>query len=74
MDKGRFFTAFIAGLAAGTILGILFAPYRGDITRKKLTDSSKKLANEGIDALAELKEKIMQHTHHGNGHNGHEKN
>lgn len=74
MNTGRSFIAFIAGLAAGVIGGILFAPNKGTETRRQIADSSKKLAEEGKDALQELRNKISQYTHLGNGHNGHEKN
>jgi len=35
-----------AGLAIGGILGVLFAPDKGSETRKKISDSGKKLADK----------------------------
>ena len=73
MNIGRTFIAFIAGLATGIIGGLLFAPNKGTETRKQISDSSRKLAEDGKDALHELRNKISQYINLGNGHNGHEK-
>lgn len=69
MKMGRMLIALIAGLAAGAVYGILYAPRKGVETRRKISDSSKKLAEDGLDAVKELRQKITHHTHMGNGHN-----
>jgi gas vesicle protein len=46
MDYGKLFLGVLAGLAAGAALGILFAPEKGDATRKKISKKSKKYADE----------------------------
>jgi gas vesicle protein len=43
------FLAFLVGAAAGVTAGFLFAPAKGEMTRKKLTDK----ANEFTDELKE---------------------
>jgi gas vesicle protein len=65
-DQSKVIVALLAGLAAGAVLGILFAPERGSETRDKLNDALKNLgdaikdrAAEEIDNLAGLKDKIM---------------
>lgn len=36
MKNGKFLSGIIAGLGAGTVLGILFAPEKGSVTRKRM--------------------------------------
>ncbi|WP_312696468.1 YtxH domain-containing protein, partial [Sphingobacterium mizutaii] len=38
-DNGKIVTALLAGLAAGAVLGIIFAPEKGSETREKLNES-----------------------------------
>lgn len=59
--------AVAAGIAAGAVLGILFAPDKGCETRKKITDQGKKISegikdklNKGKEKLSDLKEDIAQ--------------
>jgi len=51
MDTGKLVLGIVAGLAAGTLLGVLFAPEKGSTTRKKI-------CREGEDITDDLKEKI----------------
>lgn len=50
MQKSKVALGILAGLATGTILGILFAPEKG-------TDTRKKIANKSKDSLEDLKTK-----------------
>ncbi len=47
--KGDSLFAFVAGAAAGLTLGLLFAPDKGDETRRKLRDA----AEGAVDSLKE---------------------
>ena len=65
-DSGKVVTALLAGLAAGAVLGLLFAPERGSETRDKINDSLSDLADaikeraeQQIDSLNEIKEKVL---------------
>ncbi|MGB8490598.1 MAG: YtxH domain-containing protein [Bacteroidales bacterium] len=49
--RGRMFLGILAGLAAGTIIGILFAPDKGSATREKIV-------HKGEDYVDNLKTKI----------------
>lgn len=51
MSSGKFVLGVLAGVAAGAILGILFAPDKGTETRKKI-------AEKGEDYVDSLKEKF----------------
>ncbi|HNZ71215.1 MAG TPA: YtxH domain-containing protein [Prolixibacteraceae bacterium] len=50
-DNGKIVLGVLAGLAAGALLGILFAPDKGSETRKKII-------NKGEEASDGLKEKL----------------
>ena len=51
MSNGKVVLGVLAGIAAGAILGILFAPDKGCETRKKI-------AKKGNDVADELKNKV----------------
>lgn len=51
MKSGKVFLGLLAGLAAGALLGVLFAPDKGSVTRKKMV-------RKGEDYAEELKEKF----------------
>lgn len=66
-NSSKILAAVAAGVAAGAVLGILFAPDKGVATRKKISDQGKKLAegikdklNKGKEKLNDLKEDIEQ--------------
>lgn len=65
-DSGKVVAALLAGLAAGAVLGVLFAPEKGTETREKINDSLadlgdalKERAEEQFDQLNDFKEKIV---------------
>lgn len=71
MDSGKVVLGALAGLAAGAVLGILFAPDKGSTTRKKIARQGNDYAeglgdkfNEFIDSIGQkfdaLKEEAMQ--------------
>jgi gas vesicle protein len=62
MTTGKVLLGVLAGVAAGAILGILFAPDKGYETRKKIAKSGKDLTdniNETLKVfMADLSEKF----------------
>ena len=52
--KTNTFFALVTGLAAGAILGVLFAPDKGENTREQL----RKNAEDGLDKLRGALEKV----------------
>jgi gas vesicle protein len=51
MNTGKVLVGVLAGVAAGAILGILFAPDKGTETRRKIS-------KKGTDTLDEMKDKF----------------
>ena len=53
MSTGKVLLGVLAGVAAGALLGILFAPEKGTVTRGKIL-------KKGEDYVDELKEKFSE--------------
>ena len=58
--SGKILAAVAAGIAAGAILGILFAPDKGSETRRKINEQGKKFADDVKDKFSKGKEKFNQ--------------
>lgn len=46
METGKVVLGALAGLATGAALGVLFAPEKGEITRKKIAEKGKNTADD----------------------------
>ncbi len=53
MNTGKVLVGVLASLAAGVVIGVLFAPDKGSETRKKISKKS-------CDTMDELKEKFNE--------------
>ena len=73
MSSGKVLLGVLAGLAAGALVGILFAPEKGSVTRKKMSKKTEDLAdglkekfNEFLDDISgkfeEVKEDVSDFT------------
>ena len=64
-----FLTGCLAGIVIGSALGVLMAPHRGDITRRKIA----KKAEATKDQVVEKVEDLMVHRRQEEEQNGDEK-
>lgn len=58
MSTGKILTGIIAGAAVGAILGILFAPDKGSITREKIAKKTSDTANDIKEKFDQLKDDL----------------
>jgi gas vesicle protein len=72
MSTGKFVLGVLAGLAAGAILGVLFAPEKGSVTRMKITqkgedyaDAVKNKFSSFIDGINEKFESVKDEVSRG---------
>ncbi|HPE34704.1 MAG TPA: YtxH domain-containing protein [Bacteroidales bacterium] len=55
-STSSFLIGLISGAAIGAALGILYAPDKGEITRKKITKKAEDLKDEFYEKMDEMKE------------------
>jgi len=58
MKTDRVLIGILAGMAAGAILGVLFAPDKGSNTRKKITDKGNAMANDLGSTYNDVKSRV----------------
>jgi len=63
MNSGKVLLGVLAGIAAGAMLGILFAPEKGSKTRKQILDKGEDYADELKHRFDELIDSITQKYH-----------
>jgi gas vesicle protein len=67
MSSGKVLLGLLAGVAAGALLGILFAPEKGSVTRKKMSKKAKDYGeglkekfDEFVDDISEKFEEVKE--------------
>jgi gas vesicle protein len=67
MRSGKVVLGLLAGLAAGALLGVLFAPDKGSFTRKKISRKGEDFAdaltekfNEFLDSISEKYDDVQE--------------
>jgi gas vesicle protein len=58
MSKTKTFFVFLTGIAAGAAAGVLFAPHRGEKTRRKIAKRVKKISGCVTDKAGEVGEQL----------------
>jgi gas vesicle protein len=71
MNSGKILLGVLAGLAAGALIGVLFAPKKGSDTRKKIAqkgenyaESLKEKFNEFLDNVSEKSQEVKEEMTH----------
>jgi len=60
MNTGKVVLGVLAGAAAGALLGVLFAPHKGAVTRKKIGRTTGSYANGVKEKVSELLDGITE--------------
>ena len=58
MESGKILTALISGMAAGIVIGFLFAPDKGSETRKRIMDTASDFSDRIKSSAGEAYEKL----------------
>lgn len=57
-DSGNTLLAAIVGSAIGAALGILYAPDKGEVTRRKIADQAASTRDQLVDSAGEMRDRV----------------
>jgi len=60
MSSGKLLLGVVAGVAAGALMGILFAPEKGSVTRRKISKKGEDYVDSIKGKINEVVEKIFK--------------
>jgi len=60
MSTGKVLLGVLAGIAVGSLLGVLFAPDKGSVTRKKISQKSHDLKEELTEKFNEFLDDVNE--------------
>lgn len=60
MSSSKVLTGIIAGFAAGAVVGVLFAPDKGEVTRERIAEKSKDLSEDVKKRYNEVAETVNE--------------
>ncbi len=60
MDSGKAALGVIAGIAAGALLGILFAPAKGSVTRRRILHKGEEYVDDLKEKFEDLLESVTE--------------
>lgn len=63
-STGSFLIGLLSGAAIGATLGILFAPDKGEVTRKKISNKANELKDDLEHKFNDLKEYVAEAVGH----------
>jgi gas vesicle protein len=64
MKSGKIILGLLAGIATGALMGILFAPEKGSITRRKISSKCNDLVEEAGSKINNMAESINEQIDH----------
>lgn len=60
MEPGKAALGIIAGIAAGALLGILFAPAKGSVTRRRIVHKGEEYVDDLKEKFEDLLESVTE--------------
>jgi gas vesicle protein len=60
MEKGKIVLGVLGGIAVGALLGVLFAPEKGSITRRKISKKGEEYLDDIKDKFDEFLDSVSE--------------